>query len=81
MRITCAAALYRLLRCFTQEVKVLPGAEEDRQKKPINAEQRCSSNSSKPEYTRKRMATVYSGETHAKIGKYALVDGMTMDFI
>ena len=34
----------------------------------------------RPEFTRKRKATVYSSETRAKIGKYASVNGMTMDY-
>ena len=80
MRVTCAAALS--LRCFTWEVKVLSGAEEG--KKPTEeANKRVAEvldQQQQPQSTRKRKATVYSSETRTKIGKYASVNGMTMDF-
>ena len=69
----------QLVLCLLWEVKVLPGAEE-RTEKANKRVAEVLEQQQQPESTRKRKATDYPSETRATIGKYASVNGMTMDF-
>ena len=62
-------------------MKVLPGAEEG-EKPTEEVNKRVAEvleQQQQPKSTRKQKATIYSSETCAKIGKYASINGMTMD--